>query len=289
MENNNTKLFRVQVVKPAKISDNTIVKLTRQGRRFAVEVFTIPSGSPIRRLGGNRYMRLKTGEVLEFKKSEETKKGVLAIKKSMERLKGIIRANFGEESHKELHITLTYAENMCDVDRLMFDFKNFVKRLKYELDKHKLEYVAVAEPQRRGAWHMHVLLKTTNQPKLYIENDLMQKIWGHGFTKTKKIKVDDVGTYFMAYFCDLYTENGRKKGQRFHYYPKGMKFYRCSRGIVRPKAVEAVHGEVVKEYGTPVYESAVEVIGVEAGDVFRFSQKNEYKKNSNQRDGEGAG
>lgn len=87
----------------------------------------------------------------------------------------------------------------------------------------------------------------------YILNDDVEKLWGHGFTKTKKLDGNtDIGLYVTAYLTDLDLDeneklaadeklvkevNGKKylKGGRLHMYPAGMHIYRCSRGIKKPE------------------------------------------------------
>lgn len=53
-------------------------------------------------------------------------------------------------------ITLTYRENMIDKHRLKRDFDALRRRLGKLGD---FRYVAVAERQKRGAWHLHVAVK----------------------------------------------------------------------------------------------------------------------------------
>ena len=53
-------------------------------------------------------------------------------------------------------ITLTYRENMVDKIRLKKDYDALRRRLGKLGDFH---YVAVAERQKRGAWHLHVAVK----------------------------------------------------------------------------------------------------------------------------------
>jgi len=61
-------------------------------------------------------------------------------------------------------ITLTYKNNIQDLDIANRDFSNFIKRLKYVLEKYnypykgfKLKYIAKPEFQERGAVHYHLL------------------------------------------------------------------------------------------------------------------------------------
>ncbi|KVE52955.1 hypothetical protein [Burkholderia vietnamiensis] len=53
-------------------------------------------------------------------------------------------------------ITLTYRENMQDKSRLKRDFDALRRRLS---KLSSFQYVAVAERQKRGAWHLHVAVR----------------------------------------------------------------------------------------------------------------------------------
>lgn len=77
-------------------------------------------------------------------------------------------------------VTLTYRENMGDRDRLMRDFDVFMKRLRRLVPD--LHYVAVAERQKRGAWHMHiavprVLSHYAYRGHLVRSYDLLRSLW----------------------------------------------------------------------------------------------------------------
>jgi hypothetical protein len=225
-------------------------------------------------LNSEEYAVIKTGEIRRFKTNEG--KVVEHLRKVFKNLEHLIKTNFDteENEHNALFITLTYAENMKDAKKLYEDFKLFTKRLKYEYDDHEFQYIAVAEPQGRGAWHMHVLLKS-DKPVLYIDNVKLSKIWGHGFTETERIKGKDPGKYFAAYFTSIEVEakendpnatyvtdhkgKKHKKGARLSFYPKGMQFYRCSRNITRPEKQTALYKDVKKEYGKPTKATTYEV------------------------------
>ena len=152
-------------------------------------------------------------------------------------------------------MTLTYKENMQDAERLMTDFDKFYKRLKYSMNGRELAYVSIAEPQGRGAWHLHVLLKSKDGGNLYIDNRQMQELWGHGWTETKRLKGDNPGAYFVAYFQNTEEEHPgliadpRKakkyqKGGRLKFYPKDFKFFRTSRNIEKPVIEHMKYGDV---------------------------------------------
>lgn len=172
----------------------------------------------------------------------------------------MINANF-EGADNELFITLTYRENMMDYKRLYRDFDKFYKKLKYRYEDTEFCYIAVVEPQERGAWHVHLLLKALNRGNLFIENEEIANLWGHGFTKTERLRgVDNVGAYLSAYLTDLMDEQGRKKkGARLYLYPAGINIYRCSRNCKRPKEKWVEYGQIdYKDCKT--YEVSYEVL-----------------------------
>jgi len=275
MTNDTTRNRKVQVVDSVKIDNGKIVNLTRLGSLHAEVVSMSNEPVPgIRKISKEEYVIIKTGEVRRFKTNDG--KVVEHLRKVFKNLEHLIKTNFDteENEHNALFITLTYAENMQDATRLYEDFNKFVKRLKYEYSDHDFQYIAVAEPQGRGAWHMHVLLKS-DKPVLYIDNKKLSKIWGHGFTETERIKGKDPGKYFAAYFTSLEVEakdndphasyvtdhkgKKHKKGARLSFYPKGMQFYRCSRGITRPAKELSLYGDVTHEFGKPLRSRTMEV------------------------------
>lgn len=144
-----------------------------------------------------------------------------------------------------------------------------------------MEYIAAAEPQGRGAWHLHVLLLFSEKAP-FIPNTHMAKLWGHGFTKTKSLKgVDNPGLYLTAYLGDMElteavqagqykagrlaeTKDKRKaviKGARLNLYPPGFNLYRCSRGVKRPEVWQTTEQEAQAEVsGMPLtYEKTISI------------------------------
>ena len=64
------------------------------------------------------------------------------------------------DTEKVTWLTLTYAENMQDYNRLYEDYRKFNMRMKYYCKKNNLpsyEYIAVCEPQARGACYREIL------------------------------------------------------------------------------------------------------------------------------------
>lgn len=220
-----------------------------------------PAEIPIQRISAEQYIDLRTGECCEYQRAENKSECYLSVRKSLRTLRNIINANCPCESSLRF-ITLTYAENMQDTERLYKDYDKFWKRFKYYCKKNNIpvpEYISVIEPQGRGAWHCHVILIFPEKAPFLDNNTVIAKIWGHGWAKTKAVHgVDNIGAYFSAYLADLPLEDAQSlgvtgevvekavdesgktiqkkfvKGARLPLYPAGMNIFRTSRGIARP-------------------------------------------------------
>jgi len=228
------------------------------------------------------------------------------IRRAMQRLTRIIRANFTGCQETEAHITLTYQKNMRDSAKLYQDLKEFMRLLRKGYKEHSFEYVAVMEPQKRGAWHIHLLLKS-DKP-LWLSSramglcfDKVRDMWrsaigGGGATRHERLPadVDDYGRYFGAYFATEIPEDielsgcretiaaaskAAEKGSRLHFYPIGFRFYRCSAGIVRPKASKREFNaeNVSKTYGKPKYSAAYLVLDEDEQEI-QFIQSMEFRE-----------
>jgi hypothetical protein len=272
----------------------------------------------IKKLPGNQYQILRTGEIFEM--SENTGKVNHNLAITFEKLRGLIRTNFTKHSKNQSFITLTYRENMTDPKKAYKDFEQFWKRLQRYRPGHKLDYISVIEPQARGAWHFHVLVKS-DQESLWIDKWRLKDIWGHGNAYIEALKSDDVGNYFVTYFTCLYeneeslkkhadkfkvlaeeyqNEEGvhdpehpermkilnkqKFKGRRLHFYPKHLKFFRCSRGIKHPEkqATAPFEFEQMKldgEVGKKAYSKTFSVV-VDDKEV-QAIQKTLYRRNKN--------
>lgn len=220
---------------------------------------------------------MKTGEVIRCEKSETRKDNIISLKRTVTKLRDLINCNFiGADN--ELFITLTYKENMKDYKKLYKDFDVFYKKLKYRFKDTEFCYISAIEPQKRGAWHVHLLLKALNKDYLYIENSLIAKLWGNGFTKTKRIdEVDNVGAYLCSYLTDLLDdEGGKKKGARLHMYPAGINIYRCSRNCKRPEEERVEYKELACFNSFKTYETSYEIYDKEKERLFNIVKKEFY-------------
>lgn len=254
----------------------------------------------IQKIDADRYVMLETGEILEFNKSENRSENENSLRQTFKRMRYLINNNFLGKPN-ELFFTLTYADNMTDTKRLYEDFNKFVKRLKYRFKgSTTIDYLNVIEPQERGAWHAHVLVRFNDLAKIYLPNAELRELWGHGFVRVKSLKnVDNIGAYLSAYLTDLELDHenimramsekrnvtirvvdGEEKkfikGGRLHMYPPGMNLYRSSRGIKKPDRVEVQYKNIKKIVGStkPHYQKKVDIENDDFKNTITYEQYN---------------
>lgn len=260
------------------ISPGSSVRVTKMNHLVEVQhMEKMNRTNHIQKLDKERYLNLKTGEIGEFKKGEVRSDSLNSLRQTFKKLRYLINNNYVGAGH-ELFITLTYKENMTDNKRLYSDFDKFMKRFRYQYSKKfgSIDYMTVVEPQERGAWHHHLLVRFNDMvgSKVYIPNNDVAALWGHGFTNMHSLNgVDNIGAYLSAYLADVeltddnvgvaFNENvevvskvvdGQEKkfikGGRLHLYPSGMNLYRKSKGIQMPVREEMKYGDIKKVVGS---------------------------------------
>lgn len=269
------------------------VKLTDMGNvkeiMYLQKRTTKPFG--IKKINANEYILLSTGEIKEFNKIQNRSQDKESLRKTFKHIRELINTNF-TGAPNELCFTITYKENMTDSKLLYKDFEKFMKKLKYKYDD--VDYINVVEPQGRGAWHCHILLRFNSFKKIYIPNKDIAEMWGHGFVTVKAIKqnIDNLGAYLSAYLGDVELDEDKLsdliydgvikigqtipvkeveidgvkkkfiKGGRLCYYPPKMNIYRCSRGIKQPIVSHMDYYEAKKIVGadTPTYSTRTVIL-----------------------------
>lgn len=206
------------------------------------------------------------GRKADFKSDnyEEHRKQVLS--RAKRDLKWLINSNVGMygEQFTTKFLTLTFGENITDLDMANYEFKKFIKRLNYKVFKTKksmLKYNVVIEFQERGAIHYHAIFY--NMP--YIKQIDLLKLWGNGIIDIRKVEeIDNVGAYVSEYLGDPNKEQGKQEGDSRL---EGRKSYFSSRGLYKPivitdkKMVEVVRATLPVEKLTYSAEFNNEYLG----------------------------
>lgn len=230
---------------------------------------------PIQVLDGNRYLVRSTGEVCEFDKSGTNRTdSYKSLKRTFRNLRYLINNNFFGDRN-ELFITLTYGGkdrpliSSEGAKRFYMDFQIYIKALRRKYGR--IEFVNVVEPHEDGHLHAHVLLKFFDYDSIFIPNNEFTLFWRHGFVKISKLEgVTNIGAYLSAYLSDVEISdsavhdclvsgekievkevNGKRyiKGGRLKYYPKKFRIYRRSKGILEPKVILGVAGDIKEKIG----------------------------------------
>lgn len=130
------------------------------------------------------YIDTLTDKLYEYSKGNKFKLRK-EIVKAMNKLREIILMNF-KGSFNELFITLTCKEKIT-LKQIQRHIKYFIRRLRKKYPKMKFEYIYKFERQENQNWHIHLLLKDTTHKKLFIPNEIIERIWNKGFTKTQRV------------------------------------------------------------------------------------------------------
>ena len=285
------------------IPDGDLVTVTKMNHIVEVQhMQKMNRKAHVKKLDKDRYVYLGSGEIKEFNHIENRSQSFNSLRQTFKKLRYLINNNFTGAGN-ELHVILTYAENMTDTKRLYKDYEKFIKRLRYKYkDISSIDYISVVEPQGRGAWHCHVLLRFNEIDKVYIENSELAELWGHGFVTIRSLKdVDNIGAYLSAYltdveltedniisFVDVDTDyvivvkevNGQEKnivkGGRLHLYPSGMNLFRKSKGIVYPERQRMKYKEIKKIVGSaePTYQKSITVENDDFTNTINYEQYN---------------
>ena len=283
------------------ISPNDLVTVTDMGHLQEVQYMQkMNTRANIKKLNSDEYVDLNTGEIKEFEKTDNRSESNNSLRQTFKKIRHLVNNNF-KGSRNELFLTLTYEENMTDTKKLYLDLDKFIKRLRYRFkNKSTIDYMTIVEPQERGAWHTHTLLKFNDLNSVFIPSDDLSELWGHGYIKVKRINdVDNIGAYLSAYLADLeltdenlfdVLNKGLKveekevkgvkkkfvKGGRLHLYPSGMNLYRKSKGIVFPKRERMTYKKFKEKAGSaePHFSKTYEIDVDDFQNTIAFEQYN---------------
>lgn len=285
----------IREVEQPDYDNNSPCKVTTMGN--ILEVVTMQksvSPPPIRKIDADHYVDLRTGEVFDYERGDTRADSLQGIRRTLAHIRNLVNTNVTEPENVRW-VTLTYAENMTDTKRLYRDYEKFWKKFLYWCKRNgisKPEYINVIEPQGRGAWHCHVFFIWDEKAPYIPNNDVLQPMWVHGFTKIKALTdVDNVGAYFSAYLADMPLDEYEKlscarldvqsvekeftnddgltktkkfvKGGRLVLYPAKMNIVRKSSGIKVAVPESMTYDEARKKVSSAklTYSRSYEVVG----------------------------
>lgn len=133
------------------------------------------------------------------------------------RARNHVRRLINANPEMDKFFTITFAENITDIDYANNELKNYIKVLKYHFGDFK--YVVVTEFQQRGAIHFHMVCTLP-----YVDVNQLTETWGNGFCRINRTEnVDNIGAYVTKYMTKAIDDRLR-----------GKKCYRTSRNLNKP-------------------------------------------------------
>lgn len=121
-------------------------------------------------------------------------------------------------------VTLTYKENMQDYEKLLTDMKVYFKTERRNGKEPK--YLWVAEKQKRGALHVHMICNDFITLEKNKYNKLTLKHWPHGFDNIEDITIYDKKNTDLNFKPFLYLYKYMNKSERV-----GGRFVHTSRNL----------------------------------------------------------
>lgn len=138
----------------------------------------------------------------------------------------IVRMNTSKNTK---FITLTYNQNMTDLEQSSIDINRFFKRLRRRIGS--FSYVYCREFQARGAIHFHIILFFSS----FVPQKVLSECWEHGFFKINRVdSVKNVARYAAKYIIKAFESCNTD--EFVAKYPN-FRLYSCSLGLERPKFV----------------------------------------------------
>lgn len=157
--------------------------------RTTTRIFTYPDGS--------MEMGYSCGN--NTSQTPKPAKGIPSSHSSLRRSKSQVRRLI-QSMPGRAFLTLTYAENMTDYKQAEADLSLFRRRAKRKYGK--FDFVAVAETQKRGAWHWHLILDGF-YPYREIRN-----LWPHGFIDIRKVQnAKQAARYLTKYVAKTFDQD----------------------------------------------------------------------------------
>lgn len=265
------------------IDDSSPTKVIKMGN--VVELVTmnrLPVGGCCIKLNREEYLDLRSGEIKNFQHNLTRADDISSVQHTLSNIRALVNTNVTDAACVRW-VTLTYAENMTDTERLHIDYHAFWKRF-WRWCKSRgysvPEYISVIEPQGRGAWHVHAFFIWPDQAP-FVPNDELASLWRQGFVTVKALQdCDNIGAYFSAYLTDMPLDelsklpddlsdsvsshceqickdfvdaDGNKKSKRFvkgarlFLYPAGMNIVRHSKHIKLPVVERMLYGKAKKQ------------------------------------------
>lgn len=177
----------------------------------------------------------ETGEIITAEQAKIKNRQKNSIRQKMNLIR-LANTNFRGKDVRFL--TLTFRENLQDIEKANKIFNSFIKKLNYRMKKAgkpTIKYLVVIEFQKRGAIHYHALTKMN-----YTRVEIIRECWRKaskeygGNVDIKRVdRIDNIGAYISKYMSKSHDDLRLS----------GKKQYWSSRNLEKPIELIGSHAE----------------------------------------------
>lgn len=193
---------------------NTNIQITVSGNVIGTVISQVPISYGYTDPRNKTRTKQTDPDKIRATRIETLKRTKSYVKKLISKNNWYWRMTLGKAYNPEL-FTITFRENMQDLDFANREHSKFLQNLKYFLKidfQQELVYISVPEFQRRGAIHYHILLfNLPFIPKIY---DVLRPFWSHGSLNIESVKdIKSIANYVCKYMlkdADDLRLTGRK-------------------------------------------------------------------------------
>lgn len=158
-------------------------------------------------IDNEKYTKGRQSSMLINNKKENKKVESSSLSRSVTILRDYANAN---EKEWLTFITLTFKENIIDINLANKKFNHFTKCMKRKYPDFK--YLGVPEFQKRGAVHYHLLTNLVKGSDLLplqenTDDKYDVKYWNYGFSSVFDLKETDDNFNVVAYICKYFYKD----------------------------------------------------------------------------------
>lgn len=279
------------------IPKESIVKVVTIGNKKVVK-HSKKNASNLRiyhRKSKNEFIDTRTGEIKQYKKNKL--KGAKQIKQNLKNLEQYIQAYFHDDDNL-LFLTLTCRHETTKLEKIQDYTSKFFARLRRQYPQYKFMYVYKFEQQENLNWHVHIILKTEKNQKIFIPKQKLEEMWRQGWTYIEVVENGNVREEILSdEEIEANNQNQSKsqmvtikdyliKTNQLTNVPSGARIYGKSRNLKAPKVEKKKYKEVIEELDNNNYIFEIEkTILVEnaEGKILNKHKTETYRKKKDKR------
>ena len=186
-------------------------------------------------VGGSEKKPTPRDEQTQEQKDENARR---SLRRSRKKIRDLILCNFTLDNYRFL--TLTYRDNIKDIDVAMNDFGLFMKRLKNHFG-NDLIYCGTLERQERGAWHFHILVNK------YLPHSKLTKLWTDHSRRMGSVNIQKKNMNNLVHLANYVSKYLTKHLWDFDELLNRKKVLR-SKGLNEPNPIDNPTLQQIKKY-----------------------------------------